>query len=172
MWARALLPVWAERMAMQAVNKLKRLVMEFRPPVAHVRLANHPVNVIDMLMMDELALALTEVETQPALSAVIFAGSGKTFSAGVDVAAHTPDRVQIMLEKFHAVIRALIATKKVTLAAVHGNCLGGGAELAMVCDIVFTADTATWGFPEIKLGCFPPVAVTALSALIGQKRAV
>ena len=63
-----------------------------------------------------------------------------------------------MLEKFHAVIRALVTTKKVTIAAVHGACLGGGAELAMVCDMVFTARDATWGFPEIKLGCFPPVA--------------
>jgi cyclohexa-1,5-dienecarbonyl-CoA hydratase len=65
----------------------------------------------------------------------------------------------------------LIATKKVTIAAVQGTCLGGGAELAMVCDMVFTARDATWGFPEIKLGCYPPVACTALAALVGQKRA-
>jgi len=76
-----------------------------------------------------------------------------------------------MLTKFHAVIRALIASKKVSIAAVHGHCLGGGAELAMVCDLVYTSELATWAFPEIKLGCFPPVAVTALAALIGQKQA-
>src|SRR5262249_11880150 len=52
-----------------------------------------------------------------------------------------------------------------------GNCLGGGAELAMLCDIVITTADATWGFPEIRLGCFPPVAATALGALIGHKRA-
>jgi cyclohexa-1,5-dienecarbonyl-CoA hydratase len=89
----------------------------------------------------------------------------------VDVAAHTPDKVEEMLMKFHAVIRALVATKKVTIAAVHGHCLGGAAELAMVCDIVYTAESAQWGFPEIKLGCYPPVACTALAALVGQKRA-
>jgi len=89
----------------------------------------------------------------------------------VDVAAHAPDRVEEMLTKFHAVIRALIATKKVTIAAIHGHCLGGGAELAMVCDMVYTTDSAQWGFPEIKLGCYPPVACTALAALVGQKRA-
>jgi enoyl-CoA hydratase/carnithine racemase len=61
-----------------------------------------------------------------------------------------------MLAKFHAVIRALVATSKVTIAAVHGNCLGGGAELAMVCDMVYTTESAQWGFPEIKLGCYPP----------------
>ena len=76
-----------------------------------------------------------------------------------------------MLAKFHAVIRALVASKKVTVASVHGHCLGGGAELAMVCDIVYTSDSAQWGFPEIKLGCYPPVACTALAAVVGQKRA-
>jgi len=89
----------------------------------------------------------------------------------VDVAAHTPDKVEEMLAKFHAVIRALVATKKVTIAAVHGHCLGGGAELAMVCDVAYTAEAAQWGFPEINLGCYPPVACTALAALVGQKQA-
>ena len=87
------------------------------------------------------------------------------------MAAHTPDKVGGMLAKFHSVIRALVATKKVTIAAVHGHCLGGGAELAMVCDMVYTTNSAQWGFPEIKLGCYPPVACTALAALVGQKRA-
>jgi len=64
-----------------------------------------------------------------------------------------------------------VATKKVTIAEVHGHCLGGGAELAMMCDIVYTGESAQWGFPEIKLGCYPPVACTALASLVGQKRA-
>jgi enoyl-CoA hydratase/carnithine racemase len=76
-----------------------------------------------------------------------------------------------MLLKFHAVVRALISSKKVTIAAVHGHCFGGGAELALVCDMVYTTTSAQWGFPEIKLGCYPPAACTALSALAGQKRA-
>jgi cyclohexa-1,5-dienecarbonyl-CoA hydratase len=76
-----------------------------------------------------------------------------------------------MLRSFHTVIRALVASRKVTIAAVRGDCLGGGAELAAVCDMVYTARDATWGFPEIKLGCYPPVAAVALATLIGQKRA-
>jgi cyclohexa-1,5-dienecarbonyl-CoA hydratase len=76
-----------------------------------------------------------------------------------------------MLAKFHSVIRALVATKKVTIAGVHGYCLGGGAELAMMCDMACTTESAQWGFPEIKLGCYPPVACTALAALVGRKRA-
>jgi cyclohexa-1,5-dienecarbonyl-CoA hydratase len=52
---------------------------------------------------------------------------------------------------------------------VKGYCLGGGAELAMVCDIVITTESAHWGFPEIRLGCYPPVAAAALAAVVGQK---
>jgi cyclohexa-1,5-dienecarbonyl-CoA hydratase len=153
------------------VSPLNRLSVAIEPPVARVALNNAPVNVIDLPMMDELASVLAEIEAEPKVTCIVFRGEEKCFSAGVEVAAHTPDKVVSMLEKFHAVIRAVVASKKVTIAAVHGNCLGGGAELAMLCDIVITADDATWGFPEIHLGCFPPVAATALGALIGHKRA-
>jgi cyclohexa-1,5-dienecarbonyl-CoA hydratase len=122
-------------------------------------------------MMDELSTAIASVEADPEISILVLRGSEKTFSAGVDVAAHTPDKVAEMLTRFHAIFRALVASKKVLVAEVRGHCLGGGAELAMMCDMVVTSDTATWGFPEIQLGCFPPVAVTALASIIGQKRA-
>jgi len=145
--------------------------MRADPPIARISLHNPPLNVIDIRMMGELAQSLAEIEARPDISVIGFSGAGKAFSAGVDVAAHTPDKVNAMLTKFHAVIRALVATKKVTVAAVRGHCLGGGAELAMVCDLVYTTESAQWGFPEIKLGCYPPVACTALAALVGQKRA-
>jgi cyclohexa-1,5-dienecarbonyl-CoA hydratase len=121
--------------------------------------------------MGELGRVLAELESQPEVSVIVVSGAGKAFSAGVDVAAHTPDKIEEMLAKFHGVIRALVAGKKVTIASVHGHCLGGGAELALVCDMVYTTESAQWGFPEIKLGCYPPVACTGLAALIGQKRA-
>ena len=153
------------------VSSLHRITVALEPPVAYVSLNNSPLNVIDLPMMDELSGALSDIEADPKICTVVFRGEEKCFSAGVDVAAHTPDEISSMLEKFHGVIRALVASKKVTIAAVHGNCLGGGGELAMMCDIVITTDDANWGFPEISLGCFPPVAATALSALVGQKRA-
>ena len=148
-----------------------RITLDAQSAVARICLSNPPLNVIDIPMMEELAAALAEIETRPEITTVIFSGSQKAFSAGVDVAAHTPDKVEQMLAKFHAVIRAILTSKKVTIAAVHGHCLGGGAELAMVCDLVYTSELATWGFPEIKLACYPPVAVTALAALVGQKHA-
>ena len=158
-------------MASQTTYRSNRLLLESRPSVAHVTLRNPALNIIDIPMMDELSSALAEIESKPEISVVVLRGEGNCFSAGVDVAAHTPGKVASMLEKFHAVIRAVVATRKITIAAVHGHCLGGGAELAMVCDLVYTAENAQWGFPEIQLGCFPPVAVTALAALVGQKRA-
>ena len=158
-------------MATQALTKFSRITLELIPPVARVSLHNPPLNVIDIAMMEELERALADIEGRDDVSTLVLSGTGKAFSVGVDVAAHTPDKVAGMLAKLHAVILALVNSKKVSIAAVHGHCLGGGAELAMVCDLVYTAEAASWGFPEIKLGCYPPVAVTALAALVGQKRA-
>lgn len=148
-----------------------RITREIVPPIAWLNLHNPPLNVIDIPMMKEIADALAEIEGRPEIAIIVIAGEGRAFSAGVDIAAHTPDKVEEMLAKFHGIVRSLVSTKKVSIAAVHGLCLGGGAELAMVCDVVLTNDDAEWGFPEIKLGCFPPVACTALAALIGQKKA-
>jgi cyclohexa-1,5-dienecarbonyl-CoA hydratase len=152
-------------------SQLARLTVEINPPVARIVLRNPPLNVIDIAMMEEMAQALAAVEERRDVSVIVFSGDGKAFSAGVDVAAHTPDKIETMLQNFHAAIRFVVASRKVTIAAVRGYCLGGGAELAMVCDLVYTAATAQWGFPEIKLACYPPVACTALATLIGQKRA-
>ena len=158
-------------MTTETASRFERLTLQLTPPVGRIVLSNPPLNIIDIRMMEELAAATSEIEARSDIVAVVFSGDGKSFSAGVDVAAHTPDKVASMLEKFHVVIRSLVSTNKVTVAAVHGHCFGGGAELAMVCDLVYTTEDATWGFPEIQLGCFPPVAVTALAALVGQKRA-
>ena len=158
-------------MAMATETQTSRIVTKVQPSVARISLRNPPLNVIDFAVMDELVQVISDIEARPDISAILISGNGGSFSAGVDVAAHTLDKVEAMLSKFYAVIRALVNTKKVTIAAVNGHCLGGGAELAMICDLVYTTEDAQWGFPEIKLGCYPPVAVTALAALVGQKHA-
>jgi cyclohexa-1,5-dienecarbonyl-CoA hydratase len=149
-------------------NKIK---VEAVAPIARVQLAHGSQNVIDVEMMEELRAALVEIEARSDVSAIVFSGGEKAFSAGVDIPAHTPDKVAGMLEKFHAVVRAMVASRKALVAEVRGNCLGGGAEMALMCDIVITADDAVWGFPEITLACYPPVACVALAAAVGQKRA-
>jgi cyclohexa-1,5-dienecarbonyl-CoA hydratase len=156
---------------MTATSVFTKIAVEITPPAARLTLAHPPLNILDLAMMDELRAALEQIEARQDVVVIVLKGSPKAFCAGVDVAAHTPDKVRPMLEKFHAVIRALVQSKKVTIAAVEGACLGGGAELAMVCDLVYTARDASWAFPEIKLGCYPPVAAAALAALVGQKRA-
>jgi cyclohexa-1,5-dienecarbonyl-CoA hydratase len=152
-------------------SEYTRITLEFAPPVARVRLQNPPLNVIDLAMMDELQAVLEALEQRTDVFIFVFSGLPRAFSAGVDIAAHTPDKVERMLAKFHSIMRALLASRKVTIAQVQGACLGGGAELAILCDLVYTARDATWGFPEIKLACYPPVACVALAALVGQKRA-
>ena len=152
-------------------RRYKTLMTTAQPPIARVILSHPPLNILDVEMMDELAAYFGEIEARLDISTIILAGSDRAFSAGVDIKIHTPDKIPQMLEKFHGVIRLLVATKKVTVAAVRGHCLGGGAELAAICDIVFTTDSATWGFPEISLAAFPPVAAVILPAIVGQKHA-
>jgi cyclohexa-1,5-dienecarbonyl-CoA hydratase len=149
-----------------------RLNVAIQVPLARVTLINPPLNVIDLQMTQELHRVLIDLEFRPDISVILFAGDARAFSAGVDIQTHLPGQIHDMLTSFHAVIRAIVASRKVTIATVQGACLGGGAELAAVCDMVYTARDAAWGFPEIKLGCYPPVAAVALPALVGQKRAV
>src|SRR5271156_4506328 len=148
-----------------------RLETNVQASVAQIELTNPPLNVIDLRMAHELHQALTELDSRPDISVIVFEGDARAFSAGVDIRAHLPEQIHEMLTSFHAVIRAIVGSRKVTIAAVRGACLGGGAELAAVCDMVYTARDASWGFPEIKLACYPPVAMVALATLIGQKRA-
>jgi cyclohexa-1,5-dienecarbonyl-CoA hydratase len=147
------------------------LNLRFQAPVARITFTHPPLNVFDFQMMDELTSALGEIAQRSEISAVVLTGGERAFSAGVDVAVHTADKIASMFQKFHGLILALTRLPKITIAEVHGPCLGGGAELAMVCDLCFTTPDAKWGFPEITLGCYPPVACTALAALVGEKRA-
>jgi cyclohexa-1,5-dienecarbonyl-CoA hydratase len=156
---------------LNSATSTKRVAVAIYSQLARIDLMHPPLNVIDFQMMDELLAAVQQLEQRKEISIVIISGGERAFSAGVDVAVHTPDKVQTMLQKFHSVILALTKFPKITIAEARGVCLGGGAELAMVCDMCFTTPDAKWGFPEITLGCYPPVACTALAALVGQKRA-
>jgi cyclohexa-1,5-dienecarbonyl-CoA hydratase len=158
-------------MSAGAQSDFSRITVALEPPAARIALNNPPLNVIDVQMMDELRAALEHIDTRPELSAIVFAGSEQAFSSGVDVAAHTPEKVRDMLTAFHSVIRSMVDNHKLTIASVRRHCLGGGAELALMCDVVYASPDSVWGFPEIKLACYAPVASVALSAVVGQKLA-
>ncbi len=138
---------------------------------AWVTLDRPPLNILDIAMMESLDAALERA--LPKSDFVVFQGAGvKAFCAGADVADHTPKRVEKMLSAFHGVFRRLAVADCLTIAAVHGYCLGGGMELAAFCDFVLATESAQFGQPELKLGCFPPVALVTLPQRIGMQAAV
>jgi cyclohexa-1,5-dienecarbonyl-CoA hydratase len=137
---------------------------------AWITLDRPPLNVLNVEMMRELDSALDR--TLPNSDFIVFQGHGpKGFSAGAEIADHLPDRVSEMLTAFHAIFRRLARVECVTIAAVHGHCLGGGMELATFCDFVVATQPAQFGQPEIKLGCFPPIAMIILPHLCGFRAA-
>lgn len=140
------------------------------PRVSTIVLNRPPLNIINLEMMAELEVAWDDVEGLESQISVITAAGAKAFSAGVEIADHAPASVKEMLSRFHRLIRRIVKSECVTLAAVHGHTLGGGAELAMVCDLVIAADNLRMGLPEISVGCFAPVAAAYLPRVIGQHR--
>ena len=141
-------------------------------PVYSIELSKPPLNIIDIAMMEEIQAALREADADPEVRVVAFRGAGpKAFCAGVSIQDHTPDRLGEMIPRFHGIFRQLARTDKVTLAVVDGHCLGGGFELAMMCDLVVASENAQFGQPEIKLGQLAPVGVILLPHLIGYRKA-
>jgi len=150
---------------------LETVQLRIEHRAAWITLDRPPLNVLDIAMMKSLDAAVKRALLKSDF--LIFQGAGpKAFCAGADVADHTPERVEKMLCAFHAVFRRLAASDCLTIAAVHGYCLGGGMELATFCDFVLAAESAQFGQPEIKLGCFPPLAMVTLPRLIGMKAAM
>lgn len=140
-----------------------------------VTLDRPPLNIMDIATMKLLSRGLGKLLDPPggACDFLVFSGAGaKAFSAGAEVADHAPDRVGSMLAAFHHIFRQLARADCITIAAVHGHCLGGGMELATFCDFVLSTESGQFGVPEIKLGCFPPVAMITLPELVGPRVAM
>jgi cyclohexa-1,5-dienecarbonyl-CoA hydratase len=139
--------------------------------IARLTLDRPPLNILTTSMIAELAVALEAVERADGLCALVLAGAGKAFCAGVDVAEHTSEHVEAMIGDFDALYRRLRGLAIPTLAVVHGPALGGGTELALGCDLVIAGTSARFGQPEITLGVFPPIAAAILPSLVGPQHA-
>lgn len=145
-----------------------RLTLE--RPVARLTLARPPLNVFTIAMMEE-ALAALRGADWTGIRACVLVGEGKAFCAGVDVGEHLGATCAPMIRMFHSLFRALLDLPCALVARVHGACLGGGAELLLACDAVVAAEDATLGFPEIRLGVYPPIACARLGTAVGSIRA-
>ena len=134
-----------------------------------LHLRRPPVNVLNIELLRQLRARIDEVRADPKWRAVVIRGNGRCFSAGVDVAEHLPPTMRDVLYAFDGVHRALSAVEVPTVAAIHGACLGGGLELALACDLLYAADDATLGVPEIRLAVIPPWAAARFPRLLGPR---
>ncbi|MCC6721382.1 MAG: enoyl-CoA hydratase/isomerase family protein [Bacteroidia bacterium] len=128
-------------------------------------------NILDSVMMKELTNLLDSFKTNNNLKLIIFEGAGKHYSFGASVEEHKKDEAAQMLKSFHNLFYLLIELSIPTLSKVSGQCLGGGMELAIMCNFIYADNTAKLGQPEIVLGVFPPPASLILPQKIGQAQA-
>ncbi len=154
----------------------ENIIVETRGRVGLVTL-NRPkaLNALNDALMNELGEALSRFDADDAIGAIVVTGSDKAFAAGADIAAmkdwsyrdvYMGDYITRNWERLRTV-------RKPVIAAVAGYALGGGCELAMMCDIIIAAESARFGQPEIKLGIIPGAGGTQrLPRAVGKAKAM
>mgnify|MGYP002652382205 CR=1 FL=1 len=132
------------------------------------------LNALNSQVLAELSTALDELESDAEIGAVVITGSERAFAAGADIKEMAPQTfLDMFLPDFLSGWERVAATRKPTIAAVGGYALGGGCELAMMCDILIAADTAKFGQPEINLGIIPGMGGSQrLTRAIGKAKAM
>jgi cyclohexa-1,5-dienecarbonyl-CoA hydratase len=136
-----------------------------------LRLSRPKANIVDAAMIAALRTALRDHLPGARLRAVLLEAEGPNFSFGASVEEHLPETCAEMLRELHALILQLVASTAPVLAAVRGQCLGGGLELAAAGHLIFAAPGAMFGQPEIRLGVFAPAASCLLPERIGPSHA-
>ena len=117
--------------------------------------------------MADLESAFESLASRRDLKAIVLIGERPNFSFGASVQEHLPEQISGTLTRLHGLLRRIAEAPAPTIAAVRGQCLGGGLELALACDLILAEETAQLGCPEIQLGVFPPAASALLPARIG-----
>jgi enoyl-CoA hydratase len=151
------------------------ILVETHGRVGLIRL-NRPqaLNALSAGLIEDLNQALEGFETDPAIGAIVLTGSDKAFAAGADI-KEMQDKsfADVFLQDFISRWENVSRTRKPVVAAVAGFALGGGCELAMMCDFIIAADTAKFGQPEIKLGVIPGAGGTQrLTRFVGKSKAM
>jgi cyclohexa-1,5-dienecarbonyl-CoA hydratase len=140
----------------------------FESSVIKVVLNSPKANVLEAGMLAEILHAIQAAGSEKQVKVIVFEGEGKHFSFGASVPEHTKDKAAGMLKAFHGVFYELAKNCVPTMAVVRGQCLGGGMELALVCNFIVADGTAMFGQPEIVLGVLPPPASVMLARKVGQ----
>ncbi|MFD6104295.1 enoyl-CoA hydratase [Nocardia salmonicida] len=132
------------------------------------------LNALNSAVLDDIVAALDELGRDDEVGAVVITGSAKAFAAGADIKEMAPKSyMDMFMDDYFARWDRLAQFRKPTIAAVAGYALGGGCELAMLCDILIAADTAQFGQPEIKLGVIPGIGGSQrLTRAVGKAKAM
>lgn len=141
--------------------------------VARLTLDRSPLNVLTPALIDALGVAFRELGADPALRVVVLGGSGRAFSAGVDVAAMRDldaAGARALIDALRTTIRALEDVPVPTIARLHGHVLGGALELVLACDLRIAAASCRLGMPEITVGIPSVIQAALLPGLIGWGR--
>ncbi|MBM3603374.1 MAG: enoyl-CoA hydratase [Alphaproteobacteria bacterium] len=152
------------------------IIVEIEDEVALIRL-NRPeaLNALNATLLDELSAALSDADRNDKVRCIVLTGSEKAFAAGADIKEmSTKSYVDVYDEDlFGAQIEAITRIRKPIIAAVSGYALGGGCELAMVCDFIICAENAKFGQPEINLGVVAGIGGTQrLTRFVGKSKAM
>jgi enoyl-CoA hydratase len=151
------------------------ILVERQDAVGLIKL-NRPqaLNALNAQLLDELAEALDGLEADKAVGCIVVTGSERAFAAGADIKMMAEKSfAEVLTENLFADADRLARCRKPTIAAVAGFALGGGCELAMMADMIFAADTAKFGQPEIKLGVIPGIGGTQrLVRAVGKAKAM
>ncbi len=140
--------------------------------VVQITLNRPPLNILNVDMLLELNDLLRRADDASVRVVVLRSALPRSFSAGVEVRDHARDKVDAMLEAVRENARLLLTLGPITIAAIRGLAFGGGAELALLCDLVIASADASISTPEIRLGAFPPVAAAWFPELCGWRRTI
>jgi enoyl-CoA hydratase len=152
------------------------LLVETDGPVGIITL-NRPdaLNALNRKLCEEVIKALAAFDADANIGCVVLTGAGRAFAAGADIKEMAPQSYMDVYkaDMFGAFEHALSTFRKPTIAAVNGFALGGGCELAMLCDFILASETAKFGQPEINLGVMPGIGGTQrLTRYIGKSKAM
>jgi cyclohexa-1,5-dienecarbonyl-CoA hydratase len=139
--------------------------------VAHLTLDRPEHNLLNERMLAEIASGINSIGERSDVKLIVLDSAAKAFCGGIELGEYTQRRVFQLLDAFHNTFSAMLDTSKPLLVVVNGPAFGGGAELAILGDLVIATPKARFAQPEIKLGVFPPLAAAILPYVVGPKLA-